>query len=146
MSTQSLQIDVMQYLMPKYQVRKLRPDETIPECMDAGFEKFGQLDREWCWVYESCGSIKGVLLASPCHGTAFLWRFKVLPECGELAALKLLKRFRRDALDMGVYGFLTLIDLSTVTGKRLKRVVERCGGKDYGAVNLLSSPLPLERK
>lgn len=121
-------------------------DEAIPETMDAGFEKYGKLDREWCWVYESGGEIKGVLLASPCHGAAFLWRLKVLPECGQTATLRLLKSFVRDCHAKGVYGFLTLVDLSTVTGKRLQRVIERCGGKDYGALNLFSSPLPQDRR
>ena len=140
MSTQTCpNLDVMQFLMPRDQVRKLRAGETIPSCMDTGFEKYGKLDRDWCWVYETGGEIKGVLLASPCHGLAFVWRFKVLPECGQVAALALLKRFRRDCRKMDVHGYLTLLDLSTATGKQLRRVVERCGGKDYGTVNLLSS-------
>jgi len=148
MSTQvcpKLDFDVMAFLAPKDRVRKLRQLETIPGCMEAGFEKYGQLDREWCWVYESERKIKGVLLASPCHGTVFVWRFKVLPECGPLAALRLLKAFRRDCRKMGVNGYLTLVDLSTATGKQLKGIVERCGGRDFGAVNLMSAPFPEER-
>lgn len=146
MSTQTNipNIDVLA-ILTRDRVRKLREGETIPETLDSGFEKYGKLDRDWCWVYVSSGEIKGVLLASPCHGTAFVWRFKVLPECGQVAALKLLKAFKHDLHARGVHGFLTLVDLNTDNGKRLQRVVERCGGKDFGSLNLFSAALPKER-
>lgn len=147
MSTQTISpgIDIMSFLMPKDRVRLLRENETIPASMDAGFELLGKLDREWIWVLESGGGIKGVLVASNFHGIAFLWRLKVLPGVAETGVVRLLERFRSDCLKRGVEGYLTLLDLATPTGKRLKAIVERCGGKDHGAVNLLASPLPRKR-
>jgi hypothetical protein len=135
----------MAFLMPKEKVRLLEPGETIPSEMDAGFDLLGQLDYNWIWVLEYGKEIKGILVASNFHGIAFLWRLKVLPGMSTTAALKLLKRFKRDCFKRGVTGYLTLVDFSTVTGKNLMSIVARCGGKDHGQVNLVGSPLPRER-
>ena len=138
-------VNILEWLTPKDCVRNLDFGETIPSHMDAGFDLLGKLDREWIWVLESAGEIKGVLVASNFHGLAFLWRLKVLPGVDNFGALKLLKRFRRDCKKRGVKGYITLADLSTDTGRRLKAIVERCGGKDYGTISILSSPLEKER-
>lgn len=138
-------INVMAFLMPKERVRFLKPGETIPSHMDAGFELLGKLDRDWIWILEYQSQIRGVLVASNFHGIAFLWRLKVLPGVSQTGVLRLLKRFRSDCLKRGVNGYMTLTDVSTATGKQLKSIVERCGGKDHGTVNILSAPLPRER-
>ena len=144
MSLSSPDLDILNYLMPKDKVRLLNPGEKIPSEMDAGFDLLGQIDSNWVWCLESGNEIKGILVASNFHGMAFLWRLKVLPEIGRFGANRLLRRFRSDCLKRGVQGYLTLVDTSTVTGKQLLSIVERCGGKDHGPVNLLASRLPKE--
>jgi hypothetical protein len=135
----------MAYLVPKDKIRLLEPGESIPSSMDAGFDLLGQLDHNWIWVLESGKEIKGVLVASNFHGLAFLWRLKVIPGTPKTSAFKLLKRFETDCRKRGVTGFLSLVDLSTDTGKQLLSIVERCGGKNHGLVSLIGSPIRREK-
>lgn len=136
-------LDIMAILRLKDKVRLLNTGEKIPSGLDYGWELI-KLDHEWVWCLESEGRIKGVLIASNFHGAAFVLRLKVLPEVGNMGVLRLLRRFRSDCIRRGISIFLTLADLSSATGRQLKHFIEKsCNGKDHGAVNLLSGPLPL---
>jgi hypothetical protein len=142
MSTQTanLQVDVMSFLMPKDHARLLREGETIPATLEAGFELLGHLDRDWIWVLESDRQIKGVLLACPCHGAAFVWRIAIAPELDNVAVLRLLRRFLSDLKQRGVKGYLTIVDAQVATQKRLAGVIEKAGGTEVGQYTLMVGP------
>lgn len=142
MSTQTVQIDVLQFLMPRDRVRHPKPYEEIPRSLDAGFEQLGKLDTEWAWVLESQGEIKGIILACPCHGTAFIWRVAVMPGLENTAIVRLLRGFLGDMRKRGVKGLLTIIDPKVRQQSRLKRVLERIKGKGFGTYELVVAPMP----
>jgi hypothetical protein len=133
-------VNIMAILTPKDKVRLLNPGEKVPADLDQGWE-FVKLDREWCWVLESGGQAKGFLVAANFHGAAFILRLKVLPEIGNMGVVRLLRRFKSDCQKRGVSTFLTLADLSTGTGRQLKRIILRLGGSDAGPYNLMCGPL-----
>jgi len=124
--------------------RLLRADESIPAGLEAGFEQLGRLDRESVWCLESDGEIKGVLLACPCHGTAFVWRLSLDPSLGNVSVIRLLRRFLTDIRKRGCVGYLTIVDTSKSVQARLKGIMEKTGGKACGFYELLASPLPKE--
>ena len=142
MSTQAanLQFDVMSYLM-RDQVRLLGPTETIPASLDAGFELLGQLDRDWIWVIAGEGRVKGILLASPCHGAAFIWRLAVEPGLDNVAVVRLLRGFLRDIKSRGLVGYLTIVDAAKPIQKRLQGIIEKAGGKQHGEFTLMLGPV-----
>jgi hypothetical protein len=142
MSTQTvIPENVLQWLTPRAVARNLRPGETIPKSLEAGFDLLGRLDPEWVWVIDYAGEIKGVLVAAYCHGAALLWRLSVLPDAGNAGAFKLLWAFRSAMRKRRIQWYMTLVDESTEMGQRLKQVVERTGGDSYGHLSLLASPL-----
>jgi hypothetical protein len=122
----------------------LQEDETIPASLEAGFEQLGHLDRHWVWVLESGGEIKGVLLASPCHGAAFIWRVAVAQGVEGWSVGKLLRRFLKDCKERGLRGYLTIVNPSVEAQGQLKSIVERAGGKAVGSYELLAGPTPKE--
>lgn len=145
MSTQTIcpNIDVLS-ILSRDRVRMLGPGETIPTSLEAGFELLGNLDRDWVWVLESGGEIKGVLLAAPCHGAAFIWRVAVEQGVEGWSIGKLLRRFLEDIKDRGLKGYLTIVDPSRDAQAQLKSIVERAGGKGFGQFELLVGPTPKE--
>jgi hypothetical protein len=145
MSTQSCpNLDVMQFLLPKDHARLLRPGETIPENLEAGFELLVQLDCDWIWVLESDRKIKGVLLACPCHGAAFVWRIAVEPDVDNVGVVRLLRRFLSDLKQRGVKGYLTIVDAQVATQKRLAGVIRKAGGTEVGQYTLMVGSTPKE--
>ena len=122
--------------------RLLRADESIPAGLEAGFEQLGRLDREWCWVLISDEEIKGVLLACPCHGTAFVWRLSLDPSLGNVSVIRLLRRFLSDIRKRGCVGYLTIVDTSKPVQKRLQAIMESAGGKEFGTYTLMAAPMP----
>lgn len=137
-------LDVLAYLVPPNGARKIRADEEIPASLEAGFEQIGNLDRDWVWVWVSQSEIRGVLLASPCHGTAFIWRVSVLPGEKQWAVGSLLRRFLSDCKNMGLKGYLTIIDPLVDSQAQLKSIIERAGGKQFGNYELMAAPTPKE--
>lgn len=147
MSTQTCpisDIDVMALLMPKDRARLMQPGDVIPKSLEAGFDILGQLDYDWIWLLESGHEIKGILVASPCHGCALVWRLVVSPDAGTVAVVRLLRRFARDIRERGLKGYLTLLSPQKDTETRLKAIVEKLGGKGYGEFTLMASGLPKE--
>jgi hypothetical protein len=134
----------MALLRPPEHARLLRSDESIPAGLEAGFEQLGRLDREWVWCLESDGEIKGVLLACACHGTAFIWRLSLDPSLGNVAVIRLLRRFLTDIRKRGCVGYLTIVDTSKPVQKRLQAIMESAGGKEFGTYALMASPMPKE--
>lgn len=143
MSTQVAMPDVMSWLS-RDRVRHLMPHETIPACLDAGFEQLGTLDLDWTWVLESGGEIKGVILACSCHGTAFVWRVAVMEGLENTAVVRLLRGFLSDMRKRGVKGILTIIDPTVSAQARLRGILERIQGKSFGRYELIVAPTPKE--
>ena len=144
MITETQDFDVMQFLAPKDEARLLGPDEEIPAELEAGFDQLGKLDRNWVWVVQSDWKIKGVLLASPCHGSAFVWRICLDPSLSNVAVIRLLRRFLSDIRARGCVGYTTIIEPSKPTQERLLAIVEKVGGKKYGDYQLIGGPVPRE--
>jgi hypothetical protein len=142
--TETQDFDVMQFLAPKDEARLLGPDEEIPTELEAGFDQLGKLDRNWVWIVQSDWKIKGVLLASPCHGSAFVWRVSLLPGLDKTAILRLLRRFVSDIRKRGVIGIITILDAATPTQAALKGILERVGGCKFGDYELVVAPIPKE--
>lgn len=145
MSTQTANLqepDVMAYLRPSEHARLIGPTESIPAGLEAGFEQLGRLDRDWVWVLESDGKIKGVLIACPCHGCAFIWRLSVDPKISKVSVLRLLRRFYGDLRKRGLVGHMTIIDPSTATQRHLVRMLEKVGAVKVRDVQLFAGPLP----
>ena len=144
MSTETVKFDVMSVLIPQDRARLMTPKDVIPVSLDAGFDLLGNLDREWIWILESDDKIKGVLVASPCHGTAFMWRLSVDPSVSKVGVLRLLRRFFGDLRRRGVKGYMTIIDPSTVTQGHLVKMLEKVGAVEIKKMTLFAGSLPKE--
>jgi hypothetical protein len=114
-------------------VRNLHYGEIIPPEFEVGFDKLGMLDRDWVWVLDQGGEIKGILVASPCHQTVVIWRL-----VGK-EPLKLLRTFGRTVRKLGYQGFMTLLDETSPTQRKLFRIVKRCGGGTMPARFMLAA-------
>jgi len=75
------------------------------------------------------GNINGVLVASPCHGAAMIWRVVVAPGSSQMALGRLLRAFLRDCRKRGVRGYVTFLSLSGEAQQRLATILEHAGGK-----------------
>jgi hypothetical protein len=109
-------------------VRLLRRGEVIPSSLDTGFEALGQLDTDWIWCLDVDGAIKGVLLASPCHGAAIIWRIAIEPGQSSMALGRLLRAFMRDCAKRNVRGYLTIVSPAREEEKRLAAIITKAGG------------------
>lgn len=136
--------DVLEMLKPPDGVRNLEPWEFIPEALELGFEQLGKIDYNWVWVLVDKGQIKGAILAAPCHGTAFIWRVAVLPGLPNTAIVRLLRGFLASMRKRGVKGLLTIVDPEIATQRRLKRVLQRIRGREFGTYELIVTPMPKE--
>ena len=135
-------LDVLEYLMPKDQARKMLLGDSIPVELEAGFEQLGKLDLNWVWVWESKHQVRGILLAAPCHGSAFIWRLSVLPGEPEMAVGRLLRRFLSDLKIMGISGYITLVNPANETQAQLQAIIKRAGGQEFGTYTLMASAMP----
>lgn len=132
-------------LLTQTRVRFLRKEDRIPAELRIGFDLLGQLDPEWIWVVEEAGSIRGVLVAAPCHGVAMVYRLALVPgtPVGSLTAL--LRMFLKDLRARGYVGYLTFVDPASKIQAKLKRLIERAGGQQVGNPHVvLAAPLPKE--
>jgi hypothetical protein len=126
--------------------RLMRSGEVIPPSLEAGFDILNQLDPDWVWVLDVDGTIKGILVASPCHGAAMIWRIVVAPGSSQAALLRLLRAFLRDCRKRGLRGYLTFISLSREPEKRLAAILEHSGGRIFAKdMIMIASPIPRER-
>jgi hypothetical protein len=126
-------------------VRLLRKSEVIPKELEAGFDILGQIDPDWCWILEQDGAIKGVLIASPAHGAAMIWRLSVAQGCSQMSVGKLLRAFLRDCRKRSIRGFLTVLSSDREQEQRLATIIEHAGGKKImGGLELYASPIPRE--
>jgi hypothetical protein len=125
--------------------RLLRSGEVIPSELEAGFDILGQLDPDWVWVLDSSGEIKGVLVASPAHGVAMIWRIIIAPGASSMALGKLLRSFLKDCRARGIRGYLTMVSPSGESQSRLARIIEHSGGrKIQDGMTMYASRLPKE--
>lgn len=124
-------------------VRLLRHGESLPESFELGFAHLGALDPSWCWVVERGGAIEGCLLASPCHGTALIWRLVLIPGAPLSSLTRLLRAFLRDCRARGLAGYMTLVDEGVDAQGKLKKIMERAGAKVAArGWTLMASPVP----
>jgi hypothetical protein len=125
------------------QARLMRPMDVIPAELEAGFDLLGQLDPDWVWVLAQDEKIKGVLIASPAHGVAMIWRITVAKDASQMALFKLLRAFLRDARSRGLRGYLTIVSPSSESQKRLTGIFEKAGGQVVeSGMTMLASPVP----
>ena len=132
-------------VQPHAVVRLLRDGDVLPSAFDVGFDKLNAIDPNWCWIVERNSVLEGCLLASPCHGTAVIWRLAMIPGTSASSLLKLLRTFMRDMRRRGISGYITFVDENEPTQRKLKSLMERIGAK-VGAKNwtLMASPIPRE--
>lgn len=132
-------------LLTQTSVRFLREGDRIPPELKVGFDLLGKLDREWIWVVEEAGSIRGVLVAAPCHGVAMIYRLALLPGTPVKHLILLLRTFLADLRNRGIEGYLTFLDPESKIQAKLQRVIERAGGKQVLAPHVvMAARLPRE--
>jgi L-amino acid N-acyltransferase YncA len=146
LSLHAIPFDIMAFFGKSHEkARLLRAKEVIPVELEAAFDILGQIDHEWVWVLERDGKIAGILVASPCHGAAMIWRVVVSPGSSQMALGRLLRAFLRDCRKRGVKGYLTFVSLSREPEKRLASILEHAGGKIFQRdMVMIASPLPRE--
>jgi hypothetical protein len=146
MATYSPAFEVLTFLSERREsVRLMRKGEVIPSGLEAGFDLLGKLDPDWIWVLDVGGVVKGVLVASPAHGAAMIWRISVEPGQSTMAVGKLLRAFLRDIRGRGIAGYLTALSLTREPEKRLAAIIEQSGGRrTQDGLSLYASPLPKE--
>jgi len=140
----AIKIDLLPFLMPKDEVRKLRSTDVIPKELDAGFEQLGMIDREWVWVLANEHRVKGIIVAAPVHGTVFVWRVALIPGQKSSALSRLLRGFLQSMREIGCAGILTIVDAKVPTQRQFRRVLERIKGKKFGEYDLVVAPMPKE--
>jgi GNAT superfamily N-acetyltransferase len=129
-STQVADFDIVAFFGKRREAARLmRPGEVIPSSLEAAFDLLGQIDPDWVWVLDVDGTIKGVLVASPAHGVAVVWRVVVEPGASSMGLGKLLRAFLRTCRQRGIRGYLTMLSLSRETESRLAKILEHSGGK-----------------
>ena len=127
----------------KARVRNLHVDDVIPERFKIGFDLLGKLDHPWVWVVERHGEIEGVLVASPCHGMAMIYRLMCDGPVSSLT--KLLRGFLRDIRQLGFVGYMTFLDPERKVERKLMKVIKRAGGQQVGELHaIMASVLPRE--
>lgn len=130
MSALPVTFDVIEFFRGKKEhVRLLRKNEVIPTELEAAFDILGQLDPDWVWVLDDSGTIKGVLVASPCHGAAMVWRVSLAKDVSNIGLRRLLRRFVRDCKKRGLLGLITFMSLSGGSQSSLAAIIERAGGR-----------------
>jgi len=111
-------------------VRHLRPGEDWPDTIFMGFEG-PNLDREWTWVVEEDSVVQGGLLACPMHGVIFLMRLATVVGAPRLAIRSLLDAALQDSKAKGMVGYTTMIDPTTIEGRKLNKLIKRTGGLQW---------------
>lgn len=146
MSAIPVQFDIVSlFNQRRERARQLRHEDTIPSSLEAAFDILHQLDPQWVWVLDDCGVITGVLVASPAHGMAVIWRISISPSASHVAPVRLLRVFLRDIRRRGMRGYMTVVNLNSSTQAQLARIIERSGGKVIeSGMTMLASPLPKE--
>lgn len=139
-----LVLDVLQGKTPA-KVRLIYTGERLPASFELGFDHLHQIDPNWCWIVERNGHIEGCLLASPCHGTAMIWRLCTTPGAPLSSLTKLLRAFLADCRRRGLRGYITLVDEAIDGQAKLKKIMERAGAKQAATGwTLMASPIPRE--
>ncbi len=117
---------------------------AIPEGLKEGESwHLLSLDPDWVWLARDEDEIVGILIAAPCHGLAFIWRLKMLPEASPMALLKLLRTFIRDLQKRRCLGYMALLNMAyRAEEQALARIAFRAGALFttattvvYGSVN-----------
>jgi len=109
-------------------VRLLRSGDVLPKTFDIGFDQLGTLDASWVWVSERQGTITGVLVASPCHGVALIWRLAVEPSEPISTLTRLLRVFLKAIRERKCKGYITWVDPKVEIQAKLKGIIQHVGG------------------
>jgi hypothetical protein len=146
MSALPVTFDVMEFFRSKREhARLLRPGEVIPSELEAAFDLLGQLDPDWVWVLDCAGTIKGVLVASPAHGVAMIWRISIAKDASNMALVRILRRFLKDCRKRGIRGLLTAVSPNRDSEKRLASIMVHAGCRQLeGDLVMVVGKLPRE--
>ena len=127
-------------------VRLARPGDTFPPEWGLGFDSLRSLDPDWLWVAERSGVPLGAVLASPCHGTAVIWRVVAPGPDSALVTRRLLHAFLRDICRRNLLGYIAMLNLDVPTQRKLARIIQRAGGSSSPTSNLtiMAGPIPPE--
>lgn len=132
-------------LLTETKIRNYREGDRFPPDLHVGFDLLGRLDGNWIWVVEEGGRIRGALVAAPCHGLAMVYRLALMKGTPLSRLTALLRRFVADLRARGIPGYFTFIDPGNPVQAKLKRVIERTGGKQVGALHaVMGAKLPRE--
>lgn len=131
----------IEFLLNPPEVVSLWQGEDIPASLGVGFDALGKLDADWIWVAKKGGTVVGVILASPCHGAAAIWRVAVTEEASRVCVIRLLRSFLRDIRSRGCVGYVTLIQPAQY---HLAEIMRKTGAISFGSFVLLASPMPKE--
>jgi hypothetical protein len=109
------------------EVRTLRPDESIPDGLNTGFERM-PIMPDWCWLAEEEGITQGILMAAPCHGLVYLARVCVKEEANKAVLLALFRALFRDTKARGFKVYITHLDPTKELESRLIGLCRETGG------------------
>ena len=126
-------------------VRLMQSTDRLPADFDIGFDQLGDLDASWVWVSLRQGTITGVLVASPCHGVALIWRLAVRPSESVSTLFKLLRTFLKAIRERKMKGYITWVNPEVETQAKLKDIILKAGGAlEQQGFEFLVAPLARE--
>lgn len=116
---------VSDMIVGKTIIRQMHKGEPLPASFELGFDQLGQVDENWVWVAEQYGRLVGCIMASPCHGTAIVWR---VVSSDMKCLLAMLRFFLKECKNRGLRGCMALIDPQIDAQRKLKSIMQRTGG------------------
>lgn len=126
-------------IVGKTVIRQMHKGESLPASFELGFDQLGQVDEEWVWVAESGDRLVGCIMASPCHGTAIVWR---VVSRDTITLLKLLRFFLKECKTRGLRGCMAMIDPQIDAQRKLKSIMVKTGGNVASTkFELVATPL-----
>ena len=92
-----------------------------------------RIDPDWVWVCDSPDGVpEAVLVASPVHGAAFLWRLASLETADKFSIPRLLRRALCDMHNRGIAGYICLLDPDRPAENQLMSIIAKAGGIQFG--------------
>lgn len=92
-----------------------------------GFQVW-DIDPKWQWVAVHNGRVVAQLLTAPMHGVLYLMRLTALPEAPKMWAVKLFRQMLREGRELGMIGYMVMLEDSTPAQLQLMRIVQRHAG------------------
>lgn len=99
----------------------------VPAELMKGFQVW-HIDPKWQWVAVHNGRVVAQLLSAPVHGMLYLMRLTALPEAPKTWAVKLFRQMLREGRELGMIGYMVMLEDSTPAQLQLMRIVQRHAG------------------